>query len=155
MEWTRERVWERLVEAYDTERRLPGENRFTTELSGSAFSDAIQTFSEAVGAEATRDKARWHPSFYRLAPATGGAVDRMNQTWDWVLKYWQGEPGAARVCLAMAASRSRGPRKLPYTKLARLKGWSTTTMERKRAKALDLMVDGLNADKVPYLDFVA
>lgn len=144
--WTAGPVFRRLVEAYDTLRRQPGGLLRPGEDGAATYAPPIRSFSDALGAEPTRDPTKWHESFYRLAPAAAAAVDRMEECWGWPLRYLSDQPGASRVMLEMARAEALG---MPYTKLIRLKRWAARTAHRKRAIGISLIASGLNADRVP------
>ena len=70
--WTPKRIEERLEEAADTLRRLP-EERVRTARSG--WPPIIREFHDAYGCE---------PARLRLGPPPAAAIDRMDQTLEWL-----------------------------------------------------------------------
>lgn len=143
--WDDELVFDRLVEAFDTLRRLPG-GLLRPGVDDAAYLAPIRNFADVVGAEETRDPKKWHPSFYRPSPPEGDAVDRMNEAFAWPMSYLSDEPGMSRVLLSLAQANAV---RMPVTKLCRIKRWSRRTIYKRRAEALGLITAGLTRDVVP------
>lgn len=103
--WTREAVWARYVEAFDTLRRLPGGRRSTT-----AWPAIIRDFADALCAEEQR-AAELYPfpkGWDKPGPPTHQAIDRMEQLWTWHARYLASDETAARLMIACAYQRATG-----------------------------------------------
>jgi hypothetical protein len=146
MAWTPVLVYTRMVEAFDTLRRLPGGLLRPEGDSAGNYAEPIRTFSDALAAEAMRDPRKWHPSFYRLAPPEPAAVDRMHEAFGWPLTYLGEHPVESRALLEMAKAEACG---MPIAKLCRLKGWARPTLYRRRDEACGIIATGLRRDLVP------
>lgn len=149
--WNRQRVFDRLVESFDTLSRMPGGGEVLAGLEGRQASvfRPIQSFADAVGAQETRDPRKFPDDWYRPAPPDPRNIDRMYEAWGWVATYVK-VPVLCEVLFETAKAKAV---KIPITKLVRLKRWgSRQTVYRQRDQASGVVADGLNRDRIFFLD---
>ena len=141
--WTRELVWSRYLEAFDTLRRLPGEGRSTT-----SWPAIIRDFADAIAAEETRaaEAYPFPPGWGKPAPPSHRAIDRMHALFAWHSKYLSAQEDAARLVLGMAWCKTIG---FPLTRFFRGRRIRRRDGYRKRDAALTLVRQGLERDRVP------
>jgi len=124
MTWDRERVCQRIREAWDTLRRVPahGVPGFRT-----SWPDFVQDYFEAYG--------RTSPTL-RLSPAAPQAIDRMTETFGW-FRNLEGKPHLAKA-LWLTCGCGMGPHRA-----GAILGAHRDTIRNRRDEALDLIVEAL------------
>ena len=122
--WTPQLVEARIEEAADTLRRLPEER---VQTARSSWPPIIREFHDAYGAE---------PARLRLGPPPAAAIDRMDQTLEWLR--WL-EPGDVKLVWARAEG-------LPWKAICWQYRADRKTLWRHWVAALTLIARCLNRD---------
>jgi len=137
--WTAEVVRERIVEAFEIEKRMPGERRFAS-LASSWPATPVHSFADRVGWDDARQRV-WE-SWERAKGAHPSEVSRMEQALLWL--EWL--PINDRRCLAAWALAVSGNRSVSAILVKRR--MSRTTFYRNRDRAAQRIADRLNKDGV-------
>ena len=140
--WTAEWVRQRLVEAYQIERRLPGVVQY---FIGNGWPETTDTFAEKVyqgelAREAVLDK--WE----RGGGCTTAEVTRKDQAQDWLLNYLA-TYHIERTCLMHWATATAYHR--PLRPMLRRRRWSTTTFYKRVEDGAKIIARELQRDGVP------
>jgi hypothetical protein len=137
--WSPDLVRERLVEAFEVDRRMPGERRYRI---GSSWPAApLHEFTDIVHWDSGEQRQRVWQSWER-APASPQEVTRMEEAFGWL----QWVPMTERRCLeawaqAVAAHRS-------VSALLAKRGLKRSTFYRHRDHAAQRIADRLNKQGV-------
>lgn len=163
IDWNPRLVIDRIVEAYDVMRRLPGPRR--PHCSAMPWYDAHQSFEEAVWAEEGRQRTDavgkvlvgkdhlrtpqtyWAETFTKSAPPDSDAIDRAFKALDW-LRYLGGKRDlvdALWFCHGKQLGPTDASRAIARYRKARPQ--SRETVRLKRDKAVSMIVSGLRADQ--------
>ena len=130
--WTAEIVRERLVEAFEIDRRLPRDRLRTT---GSAWpASPIHEFSDIVHWNSGEQREQVWRSWER-APASPQEVTRMEEAFGWLQHREARELEIWAKCVALGLSLSAAMKH---------KGWSRTSFYRKRDASAQALADRLN-----------
>lgn len=97
-------VWELLIEAADTLKRLPDrERRWLASGTRSSWPRAIREYGEAFAA-AVASGGRWEPMSAGLAPPSAGAIGRLETVMEWLIgASRRSPPRETNVAFALAA----------------------------------------------------
>jgi hypothetical protein len=142
-EWDAGLVSGRLVEAM----KITAHTTYSAKLSyGSSWPAFAPTWEDILGRgqEARADVwARWQGIKPQYDAA---ALSRAEEALGWAGRYLRGEDGAARVLLVYATCKAA---RRPVQNEFKRRRWAASTCRAKKAKALQLIADGLNRDNVP------
>jgi hypothetical protein len=135
--WSAEPVLERLVEAFEVDRRMPAERRYGV-LASAWPAAPIHEFTDIVHWDSGEQRERVWQSWER-APASPQEVTRMEESFGWLR--WV--PMVERKMLeAWASATARG---LSVSAVIRKGGLSRTTFYRQRDSGAQRIADRLNA----------
>jgi hypothetical protein len=138
--WSAEPVLERLVEAFEVDRRMPAGRRFG-KLTSAWPAAPIHEFTDIVHWDSGEQRERVWQSWER-APASPQEVTRMEESFGWLR--WV--PMTERKMLeAWASTTARG---LSVSATIRKGGLSRTTFYRHRDRAAQRIADRLNKQGV-------
>ena len=138
--WSAEPVLERLVEAFEIDRRMPGGRRYGS-LASAWPAAPIHEFTDIVHWDSGEQRDRVWQSWER-APASPQEVTRMEESFGWLR--WV--PMVERKMLeAWASATARG---LSVSATIQKGGLSRTTFYRHRDRAAQRIADRLNKQGV-------
>ena len=137
--WSAERVRDRVVEAFQVERRLPGQG-FTRKTTSSWPVAPLHTFTEVMHWTDARQRV-WE-NWAQAKGALPHEVSMMDEAFCWLGWLEDGERRClAAWCLATA-------RDMSVSAILRQKSWHRTTFYRKRDQGAARIADRLNREGV-------
>jgi len=140
MLWTGEMVRDRLVEAFEIDRRMPGTGM---RRAASAWPvKPMHSFADMVSWDAGEASERVMTSWER-GPASPQEITRMEEAFEWLQHLSTNEARELEIwakCVALGLSLSAA---------IKHKGWSRTSFYRKRDAAAQFLADRLNRKTNP------
>jgi hypothetical protein len=136
--WTADHVRQRLVEAFVTERRMPGQ--YFTKIASAWPATPLHTFTDMLHWDDARERV-WQ-SWERAKGAMPDEVSRMEEAMDWLL--WL--PTDERQCLEDWCKCEAFD--VLVSKVIRKHGFKKTTFYRKRDDGSNRIADRLNRQGV-------
>jgi hypothetical protein len=145
--WHEEAVIHRFIEAAHVQRLVP--MRFGPRAGGSAWPQVTHDWSDLVAqAGAEEDETDRMVGMLRSVSIPPAALTRLDEVYDWHLRFLKHKPGAAR-CLWVFMIARVTPR-WTFASACRRRGWAKRTAYRRVSQAIDTVVAGLNEQAVPY-----
>jgi hypothetical protein len=141
--WSTELVKLRLVEAFETENKLPGPRGVRG--ASSAWPTTEREFEDLIGWSDEARQAVWE-DWERAKGAYPYEVTRMEEAVAWLVLL-KDQPGEQRCLVAWAKLKAK-PRRASLRKLMRRRGWSRSTFDRRRDSGAARIADYLNSHGV-------